>query len=107
MTNAEIIQSNYSLIRDCVYYQVKKYSFGQSHINDIMQDVCLILMEYDNAKLDIINNENHLNAFITGILVRQLYSKCSSMYKKYRRFSLTTDDISVLDPGETSYEMYE
>lgn len=93
MTNAEIITNNVKLIKQCVMFQAFK-SHQLLYINDIFQELCLILMEYPNDKLNTIVAENHLNAFITGILTRQLFSKTSAFYRKYRRFSKSSVPIS-------------
>lgn len=61
--------------------------------DDIVQDICVILLEYDNEKLNRIQSENHMSAFITGILVRQLYSTNSAVYRTYRRLADNSDDI--------------
>ena len=84
MTNSEILNLNYKLVQQCVMYQTKKYGW-LANKDDILQDVCLIILEYDNNKLNKIHNDNKMNCFVTGILVRQLYSKNSPAYKKYKK----------------------
>lgn len=96
MTNNEILESNYNLIKTCCQYQLSKYSVPKDLLDDLVQEICLVLLTYDNDKLNAIFNENHLNAFITGILVRQLYSTNSSFYRKFRRFALNTNPLNNL-----------
>jgi hypothetical protein len=76
---------------------VNKYSIPHDLHNDVLQLVCLVILEYDNAKLNKIVEENHLNAFVTGILVRQLYSKNSPFYREFRKFQNITSSIDDFD----------
>lgn len=94
MTNNEIVNENFELIKLCVSHQMRIYGTPSDLYDDIVQDVCMILLEYDNEKLDKIQSENHMSAFITGILVRQLYSTNSAVYRTYRRLTDNSDDIS-------------
>lgn len=85
LTNSEILMANKSLIDTCINFQVSKYKLYQ-YLDDIKSEIYLIILEYPNDKLNIIHNDNHINAFVTGILFRQLYSKTSPFYRKYRKF---------------------
>lgn len=93
MTNNEIVSGNIDLIKLCVSHQMRIYSTPSDLYDDIVQDVCMILLEYDNEKLDKIQSENHMSAFITGILVRQLYSTNSAVYRTYRRLADNSDNL--------------
>lgn len=86
LSNSEILLANLKLIDTCISFQASKYNL-QQYIDDIKQEIYLIILEYPNDKLNAINTENHMNAFVTGILVKQLYSKTSSFYRRYRKFS--------------------
>ena len=94
--------NNYALIRTCCRFQVNKYSIPLDLHNDVLQLVCLVILEYDNAKLNKIVEENHLNAFVTGILVRQLYSKNSPFYREFRKFQNITSSIDDFDTNTWS-----
>lgn len=94
MTNNEIVSSNYELIKTCCFHQAMKYDTPSEFLDDIVQEVSLILLEYDNEKLNKIVEENHLNAFISGILVKQLYSTNSAFYRTYRRFRENSNPVS-------------
>ena len=89
--------NNYALIRTCCRFQVNKYSIPLDLHNDVLQLVCLVILEYDNAKLNKIVEENHLNAFVTGILTRQLYSRNSPFYREFRKFQNITNSIDDYD----------
>ena len=84
LTNNDIINLYYNLVSDCVMFQCRKYGWLKEK-DDILQDILLILLEYDNSKLNTIHNDNRMNCFVTGILVRQLHSVNSPAYKKYRK----------------------
>lgn len=84
MTNNEILIENYELLQQCVNYQAKRFGWLKFK-DDIIQDLCLIILNYDNEKLNKTHNENHMNCFMTGILVRQLNSRNSPAYKNYRK----------------------
>ena len=94
--------NNYALIRTCCRFQVNKYSIPLDLHNDVLQLVCLVILEYDNAKLNKIVEENHLNAFVTGILTRQLYSRNSPFYREFRKFQNITSSIDDIDTNTWS-----
>lgn len=94
MTNSEIVAENYDLIKLCCSHQCRKYDTPMEFVDDITQEICLILLEYDNAKLSKIVEENHLNSFITGILVRQLYSTNSQIYRMYRKLRELSNEVT-------------
>ena len=101
MTNNEIVSSNYELIKTCCFHQAAKYDTPSEFLDDIVQEVSLILLEYDNVKLNKIVEDGHLNSFITGILVKQLYSTNSAIYRTYRRFRENSNPVSENDtPAE-------
>lgn len=102
LTNNEIVTSNFDLIRLCCFHQATKYDTPSEFLDDIVQEVSLILLEYDNEKLNKIVEENHLNAFITACLKRQLYSTNSAFYRTYRRFRENSNPVSENDNAAES-----
>lgn len=94
--------NNYALIRTCCRFQVNKYSIPLDLHDDVLQLVCLVILEYDNDKLNKIVEENHLNAFVTGILTRQLYSRNSPFYREFRKFQNITSSIDDFDTNTWS-----
>ena len=93
MSNSQIVEKNYELIKTCCSYQLVKYDVPEDLYDDLIQELSIILLEYDTKKLNVIVEENHLNAFITGILVRMCYSTNSAFYRTFRKFSSITEDI--------------
>ena len=55
-------------------------------INDLAQECYLILLEYDQNKLNRINKKNEIQYFITKIIMNQYFSKTSTYHYKYRKF---------------------
>ena len=97
LTNNQIVEQNLELIKTCCSYQVKKYDTPQELLDDVIQELCIILLEYDNEKLNRIVSNGHLNAFITACLIRQLYSTNSAFYRTYRRFRENSNPVSEND----------
>lgn len=85
MTNSQIIEQNYDLIKRCVDYQFskKRDSLYYEYKEDLLQDICLTLLEYDNDKMNEMNDNKHLNAFITRIIRNNIYSTSSPFYVNY------------------------
>lgn len=92
-TNSEIVKDNIEMISTCCSHQVRKYDCPREFYDDVVQEVALTLLEYDNEKLNRIVDENHLNAFVSGILVHQLYSTNSQFYRTYRRLRELSNDV--------------
>lgn len=93
-TNSEIVAENMELIRTCCSHQVRKYDCPREFLDDVIQETALTLLEYDNERLNEIRDDNRLNAFISGILVRQLYSTNSQFYRKYRKLRELSSDVT-------------
>lgn len=99
MTNMEIINQNLPLIQTCVecqFAQVKDKQFR----SDFLADLIIILNDYDNQRLNKINDEGKMNCFLTGIITRNIHSKTSPYYRDYYRFQDKTDEI-----GEKEMEL--
>lgn len=96
MTNNEIVEYYLKnrLIKTCVEVQGKRGHISDYTQDDILQELVLILLTYDNEKLNRIHNEKHMNAFITGILTNQIFSSCSAFHKTYRKFDQVSDEIT-------------
>lgn len=86
ITNNGIIISNYEMILITTRNYCKRYSVPYDMWDDVLQEIIIIMLEYDHEKLLEISNEHRINAFISGILRNQLFSKTSAIYRKLRRF---------------------
>lgn len=91
LSNSEIITRNYDLILRCVSYQFGKRKEYMPYKDDFAQDLFIVLLNYDNTKMNSMYEENHLNAFVTAIIQRQMYSSSSPLYKDYKRY----DDLKT------------
>lgn len=99
MTSKEIVDIyiDNGLIQKCVDYQfrnIKDKSVKQFK-DDLFQDLVVILYEYDIEKLKDAHLNNHFNALISAIIIRQAFSKTSPFYQQYRRFLDHSDDITA------------
>ena len=94
-TNKEIVEIylNNGLIKECVKYQFAKWKQWE-YQEDFFQDLVLILLEYDNEKLNDAHLNNHFNALVTRIIINNIYSKTSPFYKAYIKQSSREQDIT-------------
>lgn len=95
LSNSEIVQIylDNRLIKTCVECQFSKLKDRQ-YEDDFFQDLVLILLEYDNDKLNNAHNNNHINALITRIIMNNIYSVTSKYYKNYIKFNSNSDEIT-------------
>lgn len=80
------------LIETCVSHQCRRY-YQTEFKNDLIQDMYVWLLSYDIKKLWNAYSNNHLNALITAVLQRNLYSKTSPFYRTYRKFPSASRNI--------------
>lgn len=95
MTNREIVDLylNNGLIQtsvDCQFANSKDKQFKE----DFMQDLIIILYNYDNEKLMDAHLNNHFNALVTRIIINNIWSKTSPYYKQYKKFMDRSDEIT-------------
>ena len=100
-TNREIVDEllESKLIDDCIYYQFAKLytipgeRWKKQYEQDFYQDLIVILLSYDNEKLNDAREHKHMNALLTRIIQNNIFSKSSKFYHNYLRFDLTTDEL--------------
>jgi hypothetical protein len=106
LSNSEIVQIylDNRLIKTCVECQFSKLKDRQ-YEDDFFQDLVLILLEYDNEKLNNAHNNNHINALITRIIMNNIYSVTSKYYKNYIKFNSNSDEITkeVINISDEEY----
>lgn len=102
MTNDEIIKYyvDNGLITKCVTQQFMRMcrnspgdTWKIQFEDDLINDLVIVLYEYDNEKLNDAHNKNHMNALLTRIILNNIYSKTSLFYRKYLKFQRSTDDL--------------
>lgn len=54
--------------------------------DDLIQEIYLILMEYDRGKLEELYSNRQIAFFIARIIKNQYNSSTSPFYKKYRKY---------------------
>lgn len=90
MSNEEILDLYLSngLIQKCLDMQFMKLNdkWRQQFKEDLYQDLIIVILEYDNDKLNDVHNNNHMNAWLTRIIQNQIYSNTSNFYHSYVKF---------------------
>ena len=81
---------------DCQFARLRE-EWKKQYRDDMLQDLCVILMEYDKDKFQDAEENNHMNALITKIIQNNIYSKTSPFYKKYIRFNASSDDLDGIE----------
>ena len=64
-------------------------------IDDFVQEVYLILLDYNPEKLVELYNNKQLKYFLVGIIRRQYYSATSPYYKKYKKYYSIVDENHI------------
>lgn len=109
-TNSEIFGECYELLKECMDFQFKKLCFldpGKRQFkDDLLQDVCIWLLTYDNDKLNDAYRNKHMNALITRIIQNQVYSNSSKFYHQYLDFDKRAlwDDTEYVSRKENERE---
>lgn len=70
----------------------KNLQINPEKYEDFVQEIYLILLEYDEDKIKFMYDNGQLNFFITKVIKNQWFSKTSPYYKKYRKFWDMIDD---------------
>lgn len=64
------------------------------YLEDLIQDTWLWLMTYDEGKLLNAYEKKHLNALITSVLVKNIFSKKSPYFQRYHKDSSRCREIT-------------
>ena len=70
----------------------KNLGVSPKYMDDLTQEIYLILLEYNQEKLQSIYDKGQLNFFLTRIIKNQYFSKTSPFFKKYRKYYDMVDD---------------
>ena len=65
-------------------------------LEDLCQMVYLILLEYDDAKIEDLWEHGQINFFIARILLNQYRSTNSPFHKLFRKYESKSTDIETL-----------
>lgn len=68
--------------------------------DDLIQEVILIILEYDKEKIEQLYASNQMSFFLVRIIKSQYNSITSPFYKQYRKFSALSDELSWSNDSE-------
>ena len=74
----------------------KNLGVSPKYMDDLVQEIYLILLEYNQEKLQYIYDKGQLNFFLTRIIKNQYFSNTSPFFKKYRKYYDMVDDNNVV-----------
>ena len=60
--------------------------------DDLLQETYIILLEYDENKIQEMYENGELKYFISKLLTNQINSKTSRFYYKYKKYNLKKND---------------
>ena len=112
-SNLAILEENLDLLKECIEFQFKKLCFldpGKRQFKeDLLQDVAVWILTYDNEKLNDAYRNKHVNALFTRIIQNQIYSNSSKFYRQYidydkRALWDTTEYVKRKENGEREEE---
>jgi len=105
MSNKDIVEK-YIVRNDKVMDAFHKITLGETHKDDLFQDICEYVLEYDNDKLNnIINNgENDFRYWIVHIFSIQVKSPRSPYHYKYRK---PVRDMTDIQTQYTEHCLYQ
>jgi hypothetical protein len=75
----------------------------QAYIDDLVQEIYLILLEYDEDKLIKMFERKQLKFFIVRIIMNQYFSKNSPFYKKYKMYDQKQDYNKEIETEEDEF----
>lgn len=70
----------------------KNLGVSPKYMDDLVQEIYLIILEYNQEKLQSIYDKGQFNFFLTRIIKNQYFSKTSPFFKKYRKYYDMVDD---------------
>lgn len=102
--NKKIVDENLELLKTCVDMQFIKLCktdpWKRQYKDDLLNDIVLVLYNYDPVKLNDAYQNKHMNALITRIILNQIYSNTSSFYLQYLKFQGKCNNIRTYDDEE-------
>ena len=95
----ELIASEYNNIRD-IAFNILKTNNELHFIDDLVQEVCIILLEQNKESIMTIYEQGHFNFYVARIIANQVLSSTSPFHKKYRvklpKIDLTEEEYNPL-----------
>lgn len=75
----------------------------QAYLDDLVQEIYLILLEYNEDKLIKMYERKQLKFFIVRIIMNQYFSKNSPFYKKYKLYDQRQDYNKEIETEEDEF----
>lgn len=72
--------------------------------DDLVQEIYMVLLNYDEEKLQYLYDNNQLNFFLVRIIKNQYFSSTSPFHKKYRRYYDFINDGDVFENNDDDVE---
>ena len=77
---------------------IRDYSVDYQFRDDLTQEIYMILLDSDQAKLQDIINKKQIRFYVARILRNQFYSSTSPFYKQYKKPLLLKETLKpILD----------
>lgn len=71
---------------------------------DLIQEIYMVLLEYDEEKLRTLYDNNQLNFFLVRIIKNQYFSRTSPFHRKYRKYYDIINDGDVFENNDDDVE---
>lgn len=82
----------------------KNMGVKQNDADDLIQEIYMILLEYDDAKIKKMYEDNQLKFFLVRIITNQYFSCNSPYYKKYKKYYQLIDGNIINNECENEEE---
>lgn len=104
MSNYEILEEtlNSGLLHRCCECQFKKMG-SLEFMEDFEQDMVIIILEYDNNKLNDAY-KHHWNAWLTRCIQNNIFSVNSPFYKKYTKYKNMSTELKYEENNEPDWD---
>ena len=90
----------YILQHNIVRELIDAYNVNSDYKDDLQQHIYLILLQYDQNKLQTIIDKNQIKFFIARIITNQWFSKTSSFFKTFKKYNLLKQSNNATDTEE-------
>lgn len=68
---------------------------NNNDIDDLVQEIYMILLDYKEDKIIEMYNKKQLKYFLVGVIQRQYHSSTSPFYKKYKKYYTLVDENHI------------
>lgn len=96
LSNSEIVDIHLrsGLLAKCVRFQAQYAGIFRNR-EDILQDLCVLLLQYDNGRMNQMHRDGRINAFVTQVLRRELRCRNSRYNHLYKRYDTRRCDMDM------------